>query len=202
GMINTALIEADVELLVPVIVQELLPLPIAVLFIGAVLAAVMSAAATANIALSGVIAKNLVKDIFVPQMSSRALMQTTRVVIMIVGIIAAYVSIALPSAFVLTSFGFDLILSCLFIPLILGLYWKNANGYGAIAGMLAGAGVRIIGSGMVNGFTVMGIGSPTEIWYLFTLGGPAASLVAMVVVSLLTQSVNKPIELKLEEEAS
>ena len=48
----------------------------------------------------------------------------------------------------------------------------------------------------------MGIGSPTEIWYLFTLGGPAASLVAMVVVSLLTQSVNKPIELKLEEEAS
>ena len=202
GLFDPSLINEDPELLIPVVVQKLMPLPLVVLFIGAVLAAVMSAAATANIALSGVIAKNLIKDVFVKEMSSRALMQTTRIVISIVGALAAYISIALPSAFLLTSLGFDLILSCLFMPLTLGLYWKKTNGYGAIAGMLAGAVVRIIGSGIVNGFSLEGIGSPTDIWYVFTLGGPLASGIAIVIVSLLTQKRNKPIELSFEPDPS
>lgn len=200
GVFDPALIQEDPELLVPVVVQQLMPLPIVILFIGAVLAAVMSAAATANIALSGVIAKNLINDIFVKDMTSRGLMQTTRLVIVVVGFLAAYIAIALPSAFLLTSLGFDLILSCLFMPLTLGLYWKKANGWGAIAGMLTGATVRIIGSGLLNGFTVAGIGSPTEIWYAFTLGGPICAGLAMVVVSLLTQNIDKPIPLKMEAE--
>lgn len=195
GAFDTSLILEDPELMVPVVVQNFMPLPLVVMFIGAVMAAVMSAAATANIALSGVIAKNLINDIFVKNMSSRALMQTSRVVIVFVGAIATYIAIALPSAFLLTALGFDLILSCLFMPLTLGLYWKSANGYGAIAGMLVGATVRIVISGCMNGFSVEGIGSPTEIWYLFTLGGPIASGLAMVVVSLLTQKCNVPIAL-------
>ena len=202
GLFDPSLINEDPELLIPVVVQKLMPLPLVVLFIGAVLAAVMSAAATANIALSGVIAKNLIKDVFVKDMSSRALMQTTRIVISVVGVLAAYISIALPSAFLLTSLGFDLILSCLFMPLTLGLYWKKTNGYGAIAGMLAGAVVRIIGSGLVNGFSLEGIGSPTDIWYVFTLGGPLASGIAIVVVSLLTQKRDRPIELNFEPDPS
>ena len=202
GLFDPSQINEDPELLLPVVVQKLMPMPLIILFIGAVLAAVMSAAATANIALSGVIAKNLIKDMFVKDMSSRALMQTTRIVILVVGVLAAYIAIALPSAFLLTSLGFDLILSCLFMPLTLGLYWKKANGCGAIAGMLAGAIVRIIGSGIVNGFSLEGIGSPTDTWYVFTLGGPIVSGAAMVIASLLTQKTDKPIELHLEPDPS
>ena len=200
--VERALVDADPELLLPLVFQHSMPLPVVILFLGAVMAAVMSAAATANIALSGVIAKNLINDMFIPSMSSRGLMQTTRLIILLIGILGAYIAIGLPSAFLLTSLGFDLVLSCLFIPLTLGLSWKKANACGAVAGLIAGAFTRIVGAGLVNGFTLPGIASSAESWYYFTLGGPLAALVAMVVVSLATQSICKPIEMKLEPEGS
>lgn len=200
GAVDRAQVDADPELLLPLVFLHSMPLPVVILFLGATMAAVMSAAATANIALSGVISKNLVQDIFMPTMSSRGLMQATRVIIFCVGILGAYIAIALPSAFILTSLGFDLVLSCLFIPLTLGLYWKKANACGAIAGFIAGAVVRIIGAGLLNGFTLSGIASSADSWYYFTLGGPLAALLAMVAVSLATQSVCKPVEMKVAAE--
>ena len=198
GQLDGALIAQDTEMLVPIMLQQIMPTPILALFLGAVLAAVMSAAATANIALSGIISKNLIKDIFVPNMSSKSLMQATRVVILCVGIFAAFVAIGMPSVFILITFGFDLILSCLFMPLTLGLFWKKANGPGALAGMAAGFIARVTLAGLVNGFTLEGIGSPTDTWYYFTLGGPIISGIAMVAVSLFTQKASPPIELEMD----
>lgn len=202
GTVDQAVIEADPELMIPLVFQNLMPAPLVVLFLGAVMAAVMSAAATANIALAGVISKNLIKDVFYPDMSSRSLMQVTRVVIVVVGIIAACISIGLPSAYLLTALGFDLILSCLFIPLTLGLYWSKANGYGAIAGLVGGAAFRILGAGFAFGFSVEGLAATTDSWFYFTLGGPIVSLIFMVVVSMLTQKIDRPIQLELEPDPS
>ena len=202
GNIDQSLIDADPELMIPLVFQNLMPGPLVVLFLGAVMAAVMSAAATANIALAGVISKNLIKDVFFPEMSSRNLMQLTRVIVVIVGIIAAFISIGLPSAFLLTALGFDLILSCLFIPLTLGLYWPKANGYGAIAGLVGGAAFRILGAGFAFGFSVEGLAATSDSWFYFTLGGPIVSLICMTIVSLATQKIDKPIELELEPDPS
>ncbi len=198
GSMDISMIEEDHELLIPMVFREIMPAPLVIIFLGAVMAAVMSAAATANIALAGVVSKNLVKDIFIPDMNSHNLMQTTRAVVLLLGILSAFIAIALPSAYLLLALGFDLIMSCLFIPLTLGLYWKRANGYGCIAGLLSGAIFRIVGSGLMNGFTLEGIGTPLEGWYYFTLGGPIVALFFMTAVSLLTQQANKPIELVME----
>lgn len=91
-----------------------------------------------------------------------------------------------------------MILSCLFAPLTLGLFWKKSNGTGAIAGMVAGFVARVTLAGLVNGFTLEGVGSPTDTWYYFTLGGPCISAAVMVAVSLLTQKQDAPIELELD----
>lgn len=200
GTVDKALIEGDPELMIPLVFQNLMPGPLVVLFLGAVMAAVMSAAATANIALAGVISKNLIHDVFFPDMSSRNLMQLTRVVILVIGVIAAGIAVGLPSAYLLTSLGFDLILSCLFIPLTLGLYWSKANGLGAIAGLVGGAVFRIGGAGMAYGFGVESIAAATttDTWFYFTLGGPLFSLACMVLVTLLTQKIDKPIVLEIE----
>ena len=202
GTVDRSIIDNDPELMIPLVFQSLMPGPLVVVFLGAVLAAVMSAAATANIALAGVVSKNLIKDVFFPDMTSHGLMQVTRVVILVVGIIAIFIAIGLPSAYLLTALGFDLILSCLFIPLTLGLYWEKANGWGAIAGLVSGALFRIGVAGMFKGFSIEGIGATDEIWYYFTLGGPLISLVCMVAVSLLTQKIDKPIELEFEPDPS
>lgn len=197
--IDISFLEEDAELLIPTAFQHFMPTPLMVLFLGALLSALMSAAATANIALSAAISKNIACDIFKPDMSSRALMQVTRITILVVGMIAAWMAINLPSIFFLTNLGFDLLLSCLFMPMALAIYWKKANGPGALAGIFAGICVRILSSGIINGFSLEGIGSPTEYWYIFTLLGPLCSLLAMVAVSLLTQQKYPPIKLAYPE---
>ena len=64
--------------------------------------------------------------------------------------------------------------------------------------MIAGFAARVTLAGLVNGFTLEGIGSPTETLYYFTLGGPCISALVMVAVSLLTQRQDAPIELELD----
>ena len=181
-----ARIAADSELLIPVMFQDIMPVPLVATFLGACLSAVMSAAATANIALSGLISKNIIKDLFLPRIGSRSLMQLTRIIIVAVGIFAAYLSLTVDSALTLTNFGFDLILSCLFIPLAMGLYWKKANGYGAVAAMIGGIAVRVGLCGIINGFTMQSIAKPETTWFYFTVAGPIMSLICMVIVSQLT----------------
>lgn len=186
GTSAVAQIAADNELLIPVMFQDIMPAPLVATFLGACLSAVMSAAATANIALSGLISKNIIQDLFLPRVSSRQLMQLTRGIIVLVGILAAYLSLAVDSALTLTNFGFDLILSCLFIPMALGIYWPKANGYGAVAAMIGGIAVRVGLCGVINGFSMQTIAKPETTWFYFTLAGPAVSLLCMITVSMLT----------------
>ena len=64
--------------------------------------------------------------------------------------------------------------------------------------MAAGFIARVTLAGLVNGFTLEGIGSPTDTWYYFTLGGPIISGIAMVAVSLFTQKASPPIEMEMD----
>ncbi|MBQ4132126.1 MAG: hypothetical protein IJD04_00115 [Desulfovibrionaceae bacterium] len=196
--LNMDMIMADPEMTIPLAFSKVMPGPIVVLFLGALMAAVMSAAATANIALAGVLAKNLVQDIFFPNMSSRALMQVSRLIVLIIGVIGMAIAIGLPSAALVGALGFDLILSCTTMPGILGLYWKKTNGYGAVAGMLSGAFVRVVVCGMVNGFSLAGISAAGDTWYYFTIFGPITSLIFTVVVSLATQKIDPPVVLEMD----
>ncbi|HHT63471.1 MAG TPA: hypothetical protein GXZ75_07325, partial [Clostridia bacterium] len=73
--------------------------------------------------------------------------------------------------------------------LILGVYWKKANEYGAVAGMIAGAAVPLFM--MISQGTMF----PGPEW-VATLIPLAASALATVAVSLATQSNCPPKPLK------
>ncbi len=196
GTIPVEALHDDPELIIPVMLMELLPVPLVVLFLGASLAAVMSAADSAMLALAGMFTKNIYKDILHPSASDKNMVLVTRICVGAVGILAGIIAVSFPYAFNLSVFAFDLLLASLFVPLTLGLFWKKANGYGAMAGMITGFAVRIIGGGMQQGFTLAGILSPLDTWYLFTLFSPLASLAAMVPVCLLTQKIDEPVVLE------
>ena len=74
-------------------------------------------------------------------------------------------------------------MSGLFFPLVLGVWWKRANRQGAIAGMLGGlaAGTWYLVWVRTGGSGFLGITQLT-----FGIFGSTVSLVAMVVVSLMT----------------
>lgn len=188
GSIPESLLHGDMELIVPVMVRELLPTPLVILFVGACLSAVMGAASSALLAMSGMISKNIWKDFIHPRTTDKELVLVSRVCVVAFSLFAVYLALSLEMVYMLLALGFDLIMATLFAPMTLGLYWKKSNEYGALAAIIVGSLVRVCGAGFANGFTLETIAYAGD-WYIWSLAAPAAAFVVMAVVSLLTQKV-------------
>lgn len=180
-------IAADPELILPVMSKAILPLPLLVLFLGAALSAVMSAAATSSLALAGVVSMNIYRDIFRPDASSKTQVVVTRITVLIIGIIGTSIALNYPDAMELCALCFDLLLAALAVTVTLGLFWEKANSIGAMCGMIAGMAFRVIGGAIDGGSLSLQALAYPEHWYYFTLGAPLTCLVVTVVVSLATQ---------------
>ena len=188
-------IVGDPELLLPVMSKKILPLPLLVLFLGAALSAVMSAAATSSLALAGVMSMNIYRDIINPKARNKTQVTVTRITVLIIGVVGTYIALSYPKAIELAALCFDLLLSALAMTVFLGLYWKKTNSIGAMCGMIAGIVVRV-GGGIIDGgsISLQALAYP-EHWYYLTLGGPLACLAVTVVVSLATQKICEPLPL-------
>lgn len=186
-------IVGDPELILPVMSKAILPLPLVVLFLGAGLSAVMSAAATALLALSGMISMNIYRDVINPDASHATQVRVTRILVLVLGIVATVIALTYPNAAELSAFGFDLILASLFGAMTLGLFWKKTNALGAAAGMIAGILFRVIGAAIDSGeISLVAMAYPAH-WYYFTLLSPLVSIITTVIVSLATQKASAPI---------
>lgn len=115
-----------------------------------VLGAGMSTANGGILALSSVISRNLIqreiqgKLLKRAHMGNRALLITTRfllVPVMIGSLILAYYK---PQPGTLLSLAFDVVLAGCMAPLLLGLYWHKANTPAAIASIAIGSACRIV----------------------------------------------------------
>jgi len=198
GILAESALQGDPELIIPLMMTEIFPLPVAVLLIGAIIAAVMSCADGGILAISTLFTRNVIKDVIKPDISDNSLLKWERLIVLIFSILVVLVAIGYPHVFLLTMFGFDVLLAGLFIPLTLGIYWKQSNQIGCIAGIIAGVFVRVVLSGILEGWTFETLMYPEQ-WYIYTLAAPAANLVVMAVVSLATQKINPPIRLAANE---
>ena len=95
------------------------------------------------------------------------------------------------------AWAFDFAMSGLFFPLVLGVWWKRANREGAIAGMAVGL---VVGSWYLYEVKWAGM---TPWWGMddlrFGIVGAAASLVAMVAVSLMTKEPDAETQAMIDE---
>ena len=183
-------LNGDHELIVPVMVKNLLPTPLMIIFLGACLSAVMGAASSALLAMAAMISKNLWKDFLKPETTDKELVLVSRICVVVFALIALYLALRMKFVYMLMAFGFDLIMSSLLACMTLGMYWKKANKYGAMASIISGLLVRVIGAGLENGFTLEGVASSSPSWYVYTLAAPVVSFIVMWSVSLATQKVN------------
>ena len=103
------------------------------------LAAALSTAAGLLLVISTSVAHDLVKRTFVPDMSEKSELLWARSAAAGAVIIAGYFGIH-PPGFVasVVAFAFGLAASSFFPVIILGIFWKRMNRYGAITGMVAG----------------------------------------------------------------
>lgn len=184
GLIDPAIFAADSELIIPYMAKLLLS-PIALgIFAGSLAAAVMSSASSAIFASAVILSNDLLKPILAYkkiQMSDKMLLLSTRVSVLLIGLLSLLVSFYATSLYDLMIFGFALLFSSLFFPFLLAFHWKSANSYGVTVGMISGFSINVIGC------IVQGTFVPGPEWF-FTLVPAAVNLFMIVIVSLATKN--------------
>jgi cation/acetate symporter len=149
------------------------------------MAAAMSTADGLLLAIANALSHDLYYKMIDPKAETARRLIVARVLLLVIGAAgAAVASLRLTGILGAVAWAFDFACSGLFFPLVLGVWWKRANRPGAIAGMLVGLGVG-------SWYLYMVYAGGMEPWLgidhlRFGIVGMAASLIAMVVVTLLT----------------
>ena len=161
------------------------------------MAAAMSTADGLILAIANAISHDVYYKIIDPKAETAKRLVVARVLLVVIGFAGATIA-AMEIQGILGSviWAFDFAMSGLFWPLVLGVWWNRANREGAIAGMLLG---------LISGFAYLvwvrngGAGFLGITQLTFGIFGSTVSLVAMVVVSLMTSAPNAATQRMVDE---
>jgi SSS family transporter len=157
--------------------QHLHPVAVA-LFVGAMMAAIMSTCDSALLASASLIGRNILP--LIQRNPSDALtLRVTRWAIPAIGITAIVVAMKVQAIFDLILDANVPALTAMTVPFILAVWWKKANRIGALSGMFAG----------FAAWFITRIVAPELPGDIIGLG---ACFVTMIVVSLATQEIDPP----------
>jgi SSS family solute:Na+ symporter len=169
---------AEPETVIPTLaIEHLHPVAIAI-FVGALLAAIMSTADSALLAAASVFTVNIL-PLIKRQASDRQRLLATRISIPVFGILAVYVALEVQVIYELIMDANSVKLVCVAVPFVAGIWWKRANRTGVLASMAMG---------FITWFVAIVVAPefPGDIL------GLLAALVTILVVSPLTQKVDPP----------
>jgi len=161
------------------------------------MAAAMSTADGLLLAIANALSHDLYYKIIDPNAATRTRLIVARVLLIVIGAAAALIaSLQLTGILGAVAWAFCFACSGLFFPLVLGIWWKRANRQGAIAGMICG-----FVAGTAYLYYVYTGGAPWfEIDHLrFGIIGMPVSLIAMVVVSLMTPEPDAETQAMVDE---
>ncbi|HSG33766.1 MAG TPA: hypothetical protein VLA37_04465, partial [Sphingomonadaceae bacterium] len=175
--VTTPGLESSENVIPTLAINHLHPVAIAV-FVGALLAAIMSTTDSALLACASVFSINIL-PLFRPNPSDRLRLLATRVAIPVFGTFAVVVALYVRVVYDLIQDANAIMLACIIAPFIAGVWWKKANRTGVLAGMAAGF-VTWIGAMM------LAPNLPGD------LLGLAACVVTMLAVTPLTQRSDAP----------
>ena len=161
------------------------------------MAAAMSTADGLILAIANALSHDVYYKIIDPKADVRKRLLVARALLVIIGAAGAYIaSMRITSILGAVAWAFDFAMSGLFFPLVLGVWWKRANAPGAVAGMLLGlaAGTAYLVWVRNGGAGFWGVTQLT-----FGIVGSLVSLVAMVVVSLITKAPDAATQRMVDE---
>ena len=172
-----------------------LPAFIAGIFISGILASTMSTADSQLIAASSSVTQDILVNTFKVKLSEKATVIIARISVIVISIIAIFLARdPNSSVFGIVSFawaGFG----AAFGPIVLlGLFWKRANKYGAIAGMLSGGAMVFFWKFVIRSVFKGSVLDIYELLPAFLFG-----LLVAVVISLCTKAPEKELTHTFDE---
>lgn len=132
------------------------------------LAAALSTADGLLLTIANALSHDLYYKMINPNAPTERRVMISKVLLLVVALAAAYVAAQKPADILfLVSAAFSFAAAAFFPALTLGIFWKRANKYGAVAGMIGGLGITfyymVTTQPWLRG--VFGVTSPVELWY-------------------------------------
>lgn len=199
GIVGNAMTKASVipslsdgETIIIVIAQVIashgvLAALIAGLILAGILAATMSTADSQLLAAASSVSQNIIKEVVFKDLSEKAAMIIARVSVVLISLVAMFIARdPNSSVFGIVSFAWAGFGAAFGPVVLLALFWKRSNKWGALSGMVAG-GVMVF----VWKFLVRPLGGAWNIYEL--LPAFIVAILVNVLVSLLTKAPSKEI---------
>jgi cation/acetate symporter len=158
------------------------------------LAAALSTADGLLLTIANALSHDLYYKMIDPHASTQRRITVSKMLLLVVAIVAAYTASLKPDHILfLVSLAFSLAAATFFAPLVLGVFWKRANKWGAIMGMALGLGTTIWYTVLTHPFFN---GSMKAAWFDINpiscgIFGLPVNFAAMIVFSLLTAEPDK-----------
>jgi len=169
---------ADPDLVMMALAEHYLPTFALILFVGALVSALLSSADSALLAPASVVGWDILRH-FRPQADERTCLIVSRIAVVLFGLFALALALHETSVYDLMVDSWSVLLATLFVPLTAGIWWSRANAAGSLASILVGAAAWLI------------LLQITDTWPADLLAVPFA-LIALVVVSKATGSSHPP----------
>ena len=165
------------------------------------LAAALSTADGLLLTIANALSHDLYYKMLDPHASTARRVTISKVLLLVVALIAAYVaSLKTADILFLVSAAFSLAAAAFFPALVLGIFWKRANKWGATLGMIAGLGITFYYMATTQPWmrSVFGVTSPVadNIWWGISpisagVFGVPVGIAVIIVVSLLTKAPSR-----------
>ncbi len=161
------------------------------------LAAALSTADGLLLTIANALSHDLYYKMIDPHATTARRVSVSKALLLVVAFVAAYVTSLKPGDILfLVGAAFSLAASAFFPALVLGVFWRRANKWGAITGMAAGLGVCMYY--MYTTYPFFG-GVPANQWFHMNpisagVFGVPIGIVTIVVVSLLTAEPSKKVQ--------
>jgi cation/acetate symporter len=166
------------------------------------LAAALSTADGLLLTIANALSHDLYYKMINPNAPTERRVMISKVLLLVVALAAAYVAAQKPADILfLVSAAFSFAAAAFFPALTLGIFWKRANKYGAVAGMIGGLGITFYYMVTTQPWlrSVFGVTSPVELWYGILpisagVFGVPLGFALIIGVSLLTPAPRKEIQ--------
>ncbi len=170
--------------ILPQLVLDHAPLFAQVMFFGALLSAIKSCASATLLAPSVTFTENILKPMLGHRVSDRQMLHMMRgVTLAFTLMVTLYAMYSKSGIFKMVENAYQITLVMAFVPLVAGVYWKRATTQGALASIFCGLSVWLA-------ILIFGSDDP---YVPAHFAGMIASMVGMVVGSLLPSLVRKPL---------